>query len=628
VQKDRNEESNLMDLLFSQSLTGMFFMMLDEPVVWNNSVDKKAVMDYVFAHQRVTHVNQAFLDQYGMAREDMLGSTPNTLYAHHLVQGKTVWCEFFDKGRLHIDTDERRADGSQMWVLGDYICMYDAQGRITGHFGMQIDVTGSKAAEEALRKSEEKYRLITEQTADVIWVLDLQKRIFSYISPSIKLLTGYTFDEISALSLKKIVVGDSYKKIKAMEDDVVRGFLENPNLQTTHILEIQHYCKTGILVWVEASFRLRFNENNQIEVVGVSRNIEERKKNEQEVLFLSYHDQLTGLYNRRFYERELSLLDTKHNLPITLIVADVNGLKLTNDVFGHQVGDTILKIFSSVLQKTCRPQDIAIRISGDEFVLFLPQTDSMDAQVLVEKIKQAIAKERIARASVSVSFGWKTKTEPNELLSTVFKHAEDAMYSHKFLESNQHKLDTIGLITSSMYEKGVSEHRHGERVRDLCIQIGEALQLDRPTIHDLGVAGLLHDIGKIGIDAHLIDKQGPLDEFEWQEIRRHCEIGYSILSSVHEYVNIAGYVLSHHERIDGKGYPRGLKGEEIPLQARIIAIANAYDSMTQEHRYKEQLEMVSASHELQKHADTQFDMDVTRIFVEKVLKLSWNPLPI
>jgi HD-GYP domain-containing protein (c-di-GMP phosphodiesterase class II) len=263
-------------------------------------------------------------------------------------------------------------------------------------------------------------------------------------------------------------------------------------------------------------------------------------------------------------------------------------------------------------------------MGGDEFVLFLPQTDLAYAQALVENIKQTIAKERVARASVSVSFGCRTKTDSSESLSMVFRQAEDAMYSHKFMESNQHKLETIGLITSSMYEKGLSEYRHGERVRDLCIETGEALQLDCHSVHDLGVAGLLHDIGKIGIDAHLIDKQGPLDEFEWQEIRRHSEIGYSILSSVHEYVNIAGYVLSHHERIDGKGYPRGLKGEEIPLQARVIAVANAYDSMTQERQYKERLDMVSASKELQKHVGSQFDMDVTRVFIEKVLKLAWN----
>ena len=142
----------LLELFFSQSLDGFFFMMLDEPIRWNDSVDKEAALDYVFAHQRVTKVNDAMLAQYGATREQFLGWTPAHLFRHDLAHGRRVRREFFDRGRLHVETDERRLDGTPIRIEGDYLCFYDAEGRITGHFGIQRDVTERQRAEEELRR--------------------------------------------------------------------------------------------------------------------------------------------------------------------------------------------------------------------------------------------------------------------------------------------------------------------------------------------------------------------------------------------------------------------------------------------------------------------------------------------
>ncbi|GEM_PF-697380 len=743
MERRLGEKLEQLNLLFSQSLTGMFFMMLDEPVEWHDGVDKEAVLDYVFEHQRITHVNQAFLDQYGQTEEEMLGSTPTDTFKHDMAQGRAVWRKFFDDGNLHIDTDERRKDGSQMWVLGDYTCMYDAQGRITGHFGTQIDITDRKLAEksireyqqvlqdknhliesilenaplgiwltrpdhtrvfenryvkenfdltaaefascetinqevmakdgpqqyeqtitfkdqqrhtlqtlkrriatkegegfsilgigmditerknalQALRRSEEKYRLITEQASDVIWVLNTHTNRFIYLSPSIRFLTGYTDEETMRMRLRDIIpmeylhiVGDAMRAALA---DVETSGMKLKN----HMLELQHYTKNGDIVWVEASFRLRYGEGGVIEAVGVTRNIDERKRIERDVLYLSYHDQLTGLFNRRYYDEQLLRMDREENLPLTLVIADINGLKLTNDVFGHLVGDNLLKTFAKVLHKKCRPGDVAVRIGGDEFVLMLPKTDAATAQKIIDSINMELSRKGTGKSRISVSFGSRSKLQISESMGMVFKQAEDAMYSHKFLESNSYKHDTIKLITSSLFEKGVNEQKHGERVAELCKHIGLALGLDSHSVHELELAGLLHDIGKIGIDESLINKPGPLDENEWHQIRRHPEIGYEILRAVHEFTTIAGYVLSHHERLDGTGYPRNLRGEDICLQARVIAVADAFDTITNHRKYKDTLAVNYAIQELKTHAGTQFDPLVAKVFVEKVLKQTWE----
>ncbi len=152
------QNKRLLDLFFRQSLDGFFFMMLEEPVEWNDSVDKEAVLDYVFTHQRITRINQAMLDQYRAKEGDFIGLTPTDFFAHDIEQGRSVWRTFFDQGHLHIDTEERRFDGEEMIIEGDYICMHDDDGRLTGNFGVQRDVTDARNAQAALEESEKRFR--------------------------------------------------------------------------------------------------------------------------------------------------------------------------------------------------------------------------------------------------------------------------------------------------------------------------------------------------------------------------------------------------------------------------------------------------------------------------------------
>lgn len=510
-----------------------------------------------------------------------------------------------------------RKDGEIRWVECDGIrIVWDD---ISASLDFVIDITDRKKAQEALERSEEKYRLLAEHASDVIWILNIRQFKYTYISPAIYQLRGMHVDEALQESLEQSLTPGSFIRIRESISHNTEEFLQNPLAPNCYFDEIQQPCKDGRIIWTEVSTRYRYNTAGEIEIVGVSRNIEERKKNENEILYLSYYDQLTGLYNRRFYEEELRRLNTPRNLPITIIMADVNGLKLTNDAFGHQFGDRLLQAIAKTIISESRSDDIIARTGGDEFVILLPKTTSADAEIIVNRIKAKIAVAKIDGMFVSVSFGFASKVNASEDMEKVFAQAEDRMYHKKLMENNEMKIDTIKMIAKSLYEKDCHEQEHCERVSEICKNIGLAMKFAANEVYELGVLGKLHDIGMIGMKEEILNKQTDLDPDEWREMKKHPEIGYQILRSVSEYAQIAEYVLCHHERVDGNGYPRNLKKDQIPIQSKILSVAEAYDSMTGSSAYREPFSSTEAIKELQANSNTQFDEQVVGVFVQNVI---------
>ena len=338
-----------------------------------------------------------------------------------------------------------------------------------------------------------------------------------------------------------------------------------------------------------------------------------------ELQYLSEHDQLTGLFNRKYCEEELIRLDTNSYLPVSVFVANINGIKLINDSFGHATGDAMIKAVAEVLIKGSRQKDIVCRLAGDEFIILLPNTENETAHNVAEQIKKIAAQTKVGQLDISVSFGYDSKTNQQENIVETIKTAEDHMNKRKLYDSPNMRGKTINTIITTLHEKNKREELHSRRVSKLCEQMGEALGLSEDRVKELKTVGLLHDIGKIGIDEGILNKNGKLSEEEWEEIRKHPEIGYRILSTVNNMSEMAEFVLSHHERWDGKGYPQGLIGEQIPLQSRIIGIADAYDAMVSERNYKTSLTKKEAIQELIENAGTQFNPECVQVFVEKVL---------
>jgi HD-GYP domain-containing protein (c-di-GMP phosphodiesterase class II) len=225
--------------------------------------------------------------------------------------------------------------------------------------------------------------------------------------------------------------------------------------------------------------------------------------------------------------------------------------------------------------------------------------------------------------SVSISFGWDTKRNVDEDILKVLKNAEDYMYKRKIVESKSMRGNIINTIINTLHEKNPREEQHSKGVSEICQSIGKEMGFSDLQINKLKIIGLLHDIGKITIEEGILNKPGKLTDQEWDKIKRHPDIGYRILSTSFDLMELADCILAHHERWDGTGYPKGLKGEAIPMVARIIALADSYDAMTSERPYRNALSEEEIIDEIQKKAGKQFDPKIARIFVEKVLTKRW-----
>jgi len=347
----------------------------------------------------------------------------------------------------------------------------------------------------------------------------------------------------------------------------------------------------------------------------------EREEQNDKVEYLSFHDSLTGLYNRRFFEEEMNRLDNPRNYPITIAMGDINGLKLVNDAFGHKAGDQLLTNIGTLLKKHCRANDIAARWGGDEFTLLLPNTTADRAEVLINRIQEKIKNVFFEYGKISISFGVDCKHIEEEDIRKIFTSAEELMYQNKLAEIDSIRGETIHTIMTTLFEKSAEVKEHSERVSKLSVMIAEEMGLTKANINDIKTMGMLHDIGKIVIDLHILDKPGKLTIEEREIIQKHPLSGSKMLNSSHEYTRLAAGVLHHHERIDGKGYPNGIIGEQIPLESKIIAVADAFDAMTAQRPYRlTPLSIKEAIDELKKHSGTQFDDKIVEVFVNQVLK--------
>jgi diguanylate cyclase (GGDEF)-like protein/putative nucleotidyltransferase with HDIG domain len=348
-------------------------------------------------------------------------------------------------------------------------------------------------------------------------------------------------------------------------------------------------------------------------------------------------DALTGLLNRRGFQ-ELMEIEIERALrssrPLAILVGDLDHFKHLNDRFGHAAGDLALKRFAEIASQASRRIDAVARIGGEEFALLLPDTEQHAAYLLAERLRRAVKEPGAANEAElpTVSFGVASFPTHAADAAALMHAADQALYAAKAMgrdrsviynpevlasvlggnldpvAGNEH-LSAVLVLAETLDLRDSGTSSHSQTVGRLAALIAKALGFDDGRVERIRLAGILHDIGKIGIPDWILHKPGKLDESEWAEVKKHPEMGARIAASA-KLDDISEWILYHHERVDGTGYPSRLPGDKIPVEAKILAVADAYEAMTAERVYKRALPAAAAERELHDQSGSQFDADV------------------
>jgi len=331
----------------------------------------------------------------------------------------------------------------------------------------------------------------------------------------------------------------------------------------------------------------------------------QKRKAEDQLKYLSLHDPLTGLYNRAFFEEEMRRVDMERISSVGLIMCDVDGLKLVNDIMGHKTGDGLLMAVSGIIHDACRKGDLVARLGGDEFAVLLPNISQTDLDGICHRIKHTIHTYNAENPELplSISIGHTMRSNNAVSVTDLFKEADNIMYRQK---PDNHDL-LIQNFINALKTRGVISDGRVARLENLITNFATSLGLSEIEIKELKLLAHYCDIGKVGIPDKILLKSKPLDPAEAAEIRKHCEIGYHIALVSPDLMPLANLILKHHEWWNGQGYPLGLSEGDIPFECRILAIIEAYEAMTRDRPYNKAMSHEQAMAELEKCAGSQFD---------------------
>ena len=353
------------------------------------------------------------------------------------------------------------------------------------------------------------------------------------------------------------------------------------------------------------------NEELKAEVI-------ERKTAEEKMAYFSLHDALTGLYNRTFFEQEMRRLSDNRMGKVGLIMCDVDGLKLINDSMGHDNGDSLLVATANLIKKCFRSSDIVARVGGDEFAVLLPNCSAELLENAYNRLQKSANQSELSWQGLplSLSIGTALRTDPSVPLTEIYKEADNNMYRQKLYRSQSARSAIVQTLMKALEARDFITEGHAERLQVMVADLGNKLGLTERNIVDLRLFAQFHDIGKVGLPDRILFKPKPLTQEERKEMQRHSEIGHRIALSAPDLVHIADWILKHHEWWNGSGYPLGLVRYDIPLECRILSVADAYDAMTSNRPYRHAISKEEAIAELKRCSGIQFDPFVLEQFIE------------
>ncbi|MGI6553407.1 MAG: HD domain-containing phosphohydrolase [Bacillota bacterium] len=562
---------------------------------------------------RIVDANRAACAFYGYTRDELLSM--------HIQDINMLPEEEVQKRRLMALREKQRyfcfphrLKSGEIRLVDVYSCPISHQdGKLL--FSIICDVSDREKYKEELYWEKELFKTTLLSIGDGVVTTDEKGKIMIF-NQAAETITGWREEEVKGKPFTEVfnlVSEDLHEKTKdSMTKVFDTGMITGASLADQTILIVKDGRKKPISYIITP---IKGENEHILGLVMVFRDITNERIWQEKILDLSYRDALTGLYNRRFIEEQFKRSDFSRELPLGVILADVNGLKLTNDVFGHGEGDKLLQKTAEILVNNCRKEDIISRWGGDEFLILLPRTTGEIAEKIMMRIKSECSQVKSVRTHLSLAMGCAEVKKASEKLEHVVREAEERMYRQKLMEGKSYRNALINTLLATLFVKSMETEEHGERLKDYCLAVGRKMGLSTQELDELSLLAVLHDIGKVGVAESVLQKVGPLTIEEWEEMKKHPEIGYRIARNIPELSKIAEYILYHHERWDVKGYPKGLKGEKIPLLCRILAVADAFDAMTNDRTYRKAMGREEAMEEIRKNAGSQFDPEVVKVFL-------------
>jgi diguanylate cyclase (GGDEF)-like protein/PAS domain S-box-containing protein/putative nucleotidyltransferase with HDIG domain len=584
-------------------------------------------------------------------------------------------------GELSLEFRILTPEGELGWAHVHTSPLFSAQGKQIGRVGTLEDITARKQAEEALRESESKYRMLLSNLPQRIFFKDKSSvyvscndnyaRDLHVVPDEIAGKTDYDFypQELA----DKYRADDKRIMASGKSEDVEERYLQDG--QETFV----HTVKTPV----------RDEKGNVVGILGIFWDITERKKMEEErerlhaeLELRAITDGLTGLYNHaHFFQRlgEEIERSSRYGRGFSILMMDIDNFKHYNDTRGHQAGDEALRLIAGCVRTAIRRSDIASRYGGDEFAAILLHADSPKAQTIIKRMNRCIARRLKdtndpAAAWIGLSVGVACFPDDATNADELVKIADAALYDAKraarardpmqqgqaidppaspsrnpddrqpgalsaaasslaaalqYLSVPEALADldlrTIAAVGAAAEIKDPHIRRHQERVSQWAATLAEQMGLPSQQVQDIRIAGLLHDLGKVSISEHILNKPGKLTEAEYAKIKEHSALGAMIVAHVDGLQRLVKIIRHHHERFDGNGYPDGLAGGQIPLQARVLAVVDVFDAMTHERSYRKALSREEAISELERGAATQFDPAVVRAFLTLLKRQGKEP---
>jgi diguanylate cyclase (GGDEF)-like protein/PAS domain S-box-containing protein len=573
-----------------------------------------------------------------------------------------------------LELEHTCKDGSTVWLEVTTTFLRDENGRAVGLLGASRDISERRRAEQELEESRRLLENVTKGITEGILLLSRDLEIL-WANDAIAEQTGYEMAQILGSPCYRVTHHRETPCGGRLDPCPIRKVLETGKpVVVTHI----HLNAAGEEIPIEVTvYPVRDEQGEIVQFVHMSRDVSERKRAEDERERLhaalearAITDGLTGLHNHvHFYQRLAEEMERcqRYDDRFAVAMMDVDNFKKFNDSRGHQEGDKMLRLVADSIRSGLRGTDLAFRYGGDEFAAILLHADAARAATVMERIKRRLAKglkqmNDGAASCLSLSAGVACFGDDGRTVDELVRVADAALYSAKWATRARYATSqecaiealaappamaargmlstTAGSLAAALRELGVPDaiaelnlrtiaalgtlaeikdpyvRGHQERTSDVAATLAEELGLSPDRVRGTRLAGLVHDLGKAGVSKSILRKPGKLTEEEFAEIKEHPPLGsMMIISEVEALQQLVPIVRHHHERFDGKGYPDGLAGEDIPLEARILAVVDAFDAMTHERSYRKAMSREEALVEIERGAGTQFDPAVVEVFL-------------